>query len=173
MKLINTLRAAVAAIVIAVAPAVMAQVVVPTGNGPFYPTGVGPAIAGSVDTGQLPEKATKFISKYFPNAAITGAEKEFDTQSFEVDLSDGTDIEFNAAGDWTEVDAGRGTCLASSLVKALIPPTSYSEIVSMKLDNAVETVKRDSKFYKVEFRSPEIDNLRFNAAGVLVEIEMD
>lgn len=43
----------------------------------------------------------------------------------------------------------------------------------MKLANVVETVKRDSKFYKVELRSPEFDDLRFNASGVLVEIEMD
>ena len=43
----------------------------------------------------------------------------------------------------------------------------------MKLTNAVETVKRDSRFYKVELRSPEYDDLRFNSAGVLVEIEMD
>lgn len=173
MKLIDTLRAAFAAIVLAAAPAVMAQVVVPTGNVPYYPTGVGPAIAGTVTPGNLPEKAKKFIGTYFPESVITGVEEEFDTQTFEVDLNDGTDIEFNAAGDWTEVDAGRGTCLAPALVKALLPENSYNEIVGMKLANAVETVKRDSKFYKVELRSPEFDDLRFNASGILVEIEMD
>ncbi|MDE5627511.1 MAG: PepSY-like domain-containing protein [Candidatus Amulumruptor sp.] len=173
MKLVYTLRGALAAIVIAAAPAVVAQVALPAGNTPYYPTGVGPAVSGTVNIGKLPEKAMKFIGTNFPQAVITGIEEKFNSRTFEVDLNDGTDLEFNSAGDWTEVDAGHGTCLAPSLVKILLPANSYNEIVNMKLTNAVETVKRDSRFYKVELRSPEYDDLRFNSAGVLVEIEMD
>ncbi|MCI9042858.1 MAG: hypothetical protein HFJ93_02965 [Muribaculaceae bacterium] len=52
-KYISMAAAAVAALAVASPIAADAQVVVPAGqNQPYYPTGIGPAISGSVTTGR-------------------------------------------------------------------------------------------------------------------------
>lgn len=155
----------------AMTPSLSAQVVVPTGpNTPYYPTGVGPAISGTVTNGRLPQKAHDFLTKHFPQSVIKDIEEEFDSRTFEVDLADGTDIEFDSKGEWTEVDAGRGTCLPPALVKDLLPDRAYREIDRLGLSTTVETVKRSEKSYKVELRGAELDDLRFDREGNLTEI---
>ena len=78
-KYISMAAAAVAALAVASPIAADAQVVVPAGqNQPYYPTGIGPAISGSVTTGRLPRKATDFLNANFPQSVIKEVEEEFD-----------------------------------------------------------------------------------------------
>ena len=58
----------------------------------------------SVD--KLPSQAQAFISQYFPSAKIVSTHK--DVNEYDVILSDGTQIEFNKTGEWTDVDAPVG-----------------------------------------------------------------
>ncbi|MCM1029052.1 MAG: PepSY-like domain-containing protein [Pseudoflavonifractor sp.] len=164
--------AAMAAIAVISAPAIEAQSVVPPQGALPLPTGVGPAVSGSVTTGRLPKKATDFLAKQFSTTAIVAVDEDFDDQTFEVDLADGTDVEFDSRGEWTEVDAGRG-CLPAATVKALLPSRAYSELSRLGYTSAIETVKRSARYYKVELRSPDIDDLRFDRDGKLVGIEFD
>ena len=121
-KYISMAAAAVAALAVASPIAADAQVVVPAGqNQPYYPTGIGPAISGSVTTGRLPAKQPIFLTPISAEGVIKEVEEEFDNGTFEVDFTDGTDIEFDSSGEWTEVDAGHSKSLPQEIVKKLLP----------------------------------------------------
>lgn len=169
MRINHLVGAAALLAAISLAPAVMARTEAPAGPVPYYPTGVGPVISGSVNPATLPAKARKFITDHFPENAITDIEEEFDTRTFEVDLADGTDLEFDAKGEWTEVDAGHGA-LAGTLVKKLLPDRAYKEIVRLSLTDKVETVKRSPRGYKVELTGTDLDDLRFDREGHITSI---
>lgn len=138
----------------------------------LLPTGIGPAISGSVTTGRLPSKATDFLNANFPQSVIKEVEEEFDNGTFEVDFTDGTDIEFDSSGEWTEVDAGHSKSLPQEIVKKLLPSQAYKEIGRLSLDRCVETVKRSGRGYKVEFRGTDIHDLFFDPSGTLVAVEI-
>ena len=81
------------------------------------------ACAGDVithDTKRLPEAARKFISTYFTKAQVSHIKIEselFQTQKYEVLLTDRTEIDFDRHGEWLEVD-----CDKSPVPVGLIPP---------------------------------------------------
>ena len=60
---------------------------------------------------KLPEAAQDLISRYFPGIKVKYAEKEIDDgiRTYNVKLADGTEIEFNEAGEWTEIDCDFAT----------------------------------------------------------------
>ena len=54
---------------------------------------------------QLPSKVVTFINNYFEGTTITLAQVEnrASLTQYEVKLSDGTDLQFNKSGIWTEI----------------------------------------------------------------------
>ena len=102
---------------------------------------------------QLPEKAQTFLATYFPEAKISLARKEIDVMelTYDVIFTDGTKVEFDRKGNWTEVD-----CLTHPLPSGIVPEaiekvirTQYPEAqatkierdrneIDVKLDNRVE-----------------------------------
>lgn len=60
---------------------------------------------------KLPEAAQDLIGRYFPGIKVKYAEKEIDDgiRTYNVKLADGTEIEFNEAGEWTEIDCDFAT----------------------------------------------------------------
>ena len=54
---------------------------------------------------RLPQPARTFISTHFAYTSIREVEKEWDTNSYSVELRDNTDLEFTEAGDWIKVEA--------------------------------------------------------------------
>mgnify|MGYP003184294881 CR=1 FL=1 len=73
--------------------------------------GVGPAIAGSIDFNQLPKAARDFAQKHFKDETVIACEKEFYDNTYEVEFSDGTDIEFDAQGNWRLMPDAARFCL--------------------------------------------------------------
>ena len=59
---------------------------------------------------QLPASAKTFVKKYFPQATIEYATKdtEFMGATYEVRLSDGTEVDFDKKGNWDNVDKATG-----------------------------------------------------------------
>ena len=55
-----------------------------------------------VPASQLPAAAQNFINTYFKGVAIGMVER--DMNSFDVVLTDGTELDFNINGEWTKVD---------------------------------------------------------------------
>ena len=86
----------------------------------------------------LPSGAKTFIATYFPDASCIYAEREREDghREFEVKLSDGTDIEFHASGEWKKVDCGY------SFLPAGIVPAAIVEDLAVRYPGA--------KIYKAE-----------------------
>ena len=54
---------------------------------------------------QLPDAARELVKKYFPNIQMTSAKLERGLQpSYEVVLADGTTIDFDSKGEWTDIE---------------------------------------------------------------------
>ena len=67
---------------------------------------------------QLPEKAQTFLSTYFPEAKVSLVRKEIDVieLNYDVIFADGSKVEFDRKGNWTEID-----CLTHSLPAGIVP----------------------------------------------------
>lgn len=62
--------------------------------------------AGSrISVADLPKPAQTLLTKYFANVKVQKVEKDWDNGNvtYEVEMSDNTEIEFDAKGKWTEV----------------------------------------------------------------------
>lgn len=114
-------------------------------------TGVGPAVAGSVNQESMPAKAIHFLEHHFANVTVSQCVKDFDDNAYEVDLADGTDIEFDSKGEWREVDAPDGEALSAEVVTKLLPHRAYSTLKDRGYNESVESVKRGRGGYVVEF----------------------
>ncbi len=168
MKRINLFLSAAALFAVTGMPAAMAQV-------PSHPLsegfmGVGPVVSGSVDISSLPEKAREFIHKHFRELEVMKCSEDYADHSYEVDLSDGTDLEFDSKGEWTEVDAGSARVLSKDMVRHLLPDRARRELEHRGVIDNVETVKRGQKGYKVELRGVELDDYRFSTDGKLLSV---
>jgi len=61
----------------------------------------------AITASDLPKDAQTFLKQHFKTASVEGAEIDLDgtKKTFEVRMSDGTEIEFDSNGIWKEVDA--------------------------------------------------------------------
>ncbi len=140
------------------------------GNLPALYPGVGPVMAESVTSKQLPKDARDFITRHFPKAIIVNSVHDIHDGEYDVDLDDGTDIEFNSKGEWVEVEAGNMRRLPAALVARLIPEKAYKELEKRQMAGEVEKVKRDKNGYKVELREVKYDDYRFSRDGKLLSV---
>ena len=74
-------------------------------------------------------------------------EQEFADNTYEVEFAEGTEIEFNGKGDWTEVDAPGNRTIPISIVKSLLPERAFKELLKKKQAENVETIKHSGKGY--------------------------
>lgn len=146
MKL-KSLACAAVTLALAAAPALTASA--------QYPLGPGPAVAGSATAAQLPQKATKFLQKYYRHTAVRSIEREFGPGTFDVELADGTDIEFNTAGDVVEIEApDRGPALSDDVVKAILPSQAYKRVKAAGQAGHVDEIElRDGRVYVIKTRA--------------------
>lgn len=79
-----------------------------------------------IDEKDLPTTARTFLAQYFPSQTVTRVEKDGKngSQYYDVTLSDGTDVEFDQNGNWTEID-----CKTKAVPSVIIPQaiTAYVE----------------------------------------------
>lgn len=120
-----------------------------------YPLGPGPAVAGSATASQLPQKASKFLKKHYGHTSVHSIEREFAPGTFDVKLSDGTDIEFSSAGDVIEIEApDRGPALPADVVKAVLPARAYKRLKDAGQDRNVDEIElRDGRVYVIKTRA--------------------
>ena len=88
------------------------------------------------DINRLPQQARNFISTYFPDCQLQHIkiDKELTSTSYEVYMTDGTEIDFDGKGNWTDVD--REKC-GTKVPDALIPDICVST-AKAKFDETVE-----------------------------------
>ncbi len=111
---------------------------------------------------QLPQKAQQFITKHFSGVEFLSGKQ--DDGEYEVYLTDGTEIDFTATGDWKDVDCH------TRAVPAAIVPAAISKYVKAKFPNNT-IVKISKKYAGYEI---ELDNdleLKFGKNGNYIGID--
>ena len=113
---------------------------------------------------QLPQNALQFIQKYFPNVNILYA--EMDKKGYEVQLSNGVEIEFLRNGEFKEIE-GNYVALPFEIL-----PQSVANTVGKTYPNTVITkIKRKLNFYEVNLNN--MMELYIDANGQLLGQKFD
>lgn len=113
---------------------------------------------------QLPQITLQFIQKYFPNVNILYA--EMDKKGYEVQLSNGVEIEFLRNGEFKEIE-GNYVALPFEIL-----PQSVANTVGKTYPNTVITkIKRKWNFYEVKLNN--MMELYIDANGQLLGQKFD
>lgn len=115
---------------------------------------------------QLPAKAQEFVKTYFNDYKISYvfSDREFADVDYKIRFEDGTEIEFNAKGDWTDVSS-KQKCIPTGFILKEI--TDYVEMNHK--DMCITDVEREFNRITIELN----DNLEieFNSKGKLVSYD--
>lgn len=131
--------------------------------------GVGPAVAGSVEMSQVPEAVRGFIQKHYPSATVVRIEKEFDTGNYDVDLSDGTDIDFNSKGKVIDIEAPDKAVLPESVLKAVLPAKTVEHLRKSGYLTSVDEISyKGARGYKVSLSRQTPDEIVYDVEGTFV-----
>ena len=115
---------------------------------------------------QLPAPAKTFVKKYFPQATIEYATKdtEFMGTTYEVRLSDGTEVDFDKKGNWDNVD-----CKTKAVPASLVPAAIAQYVKAHYPNTVIVKIDKDRGGYEIEL-SNDLD-LKFNSKGKLIGID--
>lgn len=131
-------------------------------------------LPASVESSDLPVNAKSFIKKYFDGKTIVKYEKKFWSSSYELELSDGTDLDFDSKGKCTEVSAPDHCVLSVALVRDLLPDGACKTLSDQGVLDSVEEIEfNPDKGYKVDVRHERVDDYRFNTAGIMTRVNYD
>lgn len=91
----------------------------------------------------LPNNIKDFLQKNF-KAQIGLAQR--DDNTYEIALSDGTELEFDIMGEWKEIEA-RGTTISYEV----LPPNIASILKNEFKNTTIKELERKINYYKVKF----------------------
>jgi hypothetical protein len=119
-----------------------------------------------INVSQLPQKAQTFLSTYFSEAKVSLARREFDIVelNYDVIFTDGSKVEFDRKGNWTEVD-----CLTHPLPSGIVPEAISKVIRAQYPDAQVTKIERDHRETDVKLTNSV--ELTFNKHMQLVDID--
>lgn len=121
-----------------------------------------------ISLADLPNAARTFISKFVPDDEVVRVVKEVSASNVQYDVRfrSGLEIEFDAAGNWTDVDAPKGQTVPTGIVPVEIQKyidTNYNAI-------GVNEISVDARGnYEVELLSG-VD-LLFDADGNFIRVD--
>ena len=115
---------------------------------------------------QLPAKSQEFIKTYFKDHTISYilTDKEFADVDYKVRFENGTEVEFNAKGEWTDV-SGKQNCIPTGFILTEI--TEYVNAVHK--DVCITDVEREFNRITVEL-SNKLE-IEFNSKGKLISYD--
>lgn len=121
------------------------------------------------DTSVLPTVSRQFLSRHFAKIPVSHIKIEkalMGIDSYDVILTDGTNVEFNRKGEWKEVKRHK------TAIPAAIVPKSIREYVKKHYTSAVIiAIDKDSRNYEVDLNNK--TELKFNLKGKLTDIDID
>ena len=95
---------------------------------------------------KLPQKAKLFLNSYFLDSQVLSIEKS--GSSYDVILTDGTNLEFNKSGDWTEVD-----CQTRPIPVGIAPSSIQTYVLTNFPESFITKIKKERKNYDIELNS--------------------
>lgn len=109
--------------------------------------GISSALADMVvPANQLPAAAQNFLSTHFKGVGIGLVERDMD--SFDVKLTDGTEVDFNINGEWTQVDGKY-----KPIPTGFIPSAVLSKVQATQPNAQIMEVDREYGGYKFKFNN--------------------
>ncbi len=115
---------------------------------------------------QLPSNSQEFVKTYFKDYKVMYVfiDKEFADTEYKVRFEDGTEIEFNAKGEWKDISGNKNCIPTDFLIKEI---TDY---VSTNFNNmCITDVEREFNRIKVELND-ELE-IEFNSKGKLISFD--
>lgn len=121
-----------------------------------------------ISYGKLPAPARAFIETFFPaeSCVRAGREKDDGRKEYKVELSNGTEIVFDASGEWIEVD-----CKFSALPGGVLPGAVSAHIAGHYPQCVPYKVERQAGGYEVSV-SGSLE-LVYSAEGTFVREQRD
>jgi len=121
-----------------------------------------------IEATELPDAARTFIATYFEGASCVRVEKQArpdsDGSVYDVHLSNGFEIDFDADGDWTDIDGNN-----QAVPAALIPAPIAQYVEANYASQTITTIGIESHGYDIEL-SNDVD-LVFNQQGEFIRID--
>lgn len=115
----------------------------------------------------LPHNAQTFLSSFFNSMRIKNIsmDVEHSNSTYEVEFVNGYEIEFDRAGNWTDIDAPDGWSIPDGIAPARI--ADYIDDVF--LSTGINEISRDYKGYEVKLVTG--TELEFDINGYLIDID--
>ena len=115
---------------------------------------------------QLPTTAQEFVKTYFSDYTIQHifCDKEFADIDYKIRFEDGTEIEFNAQGEWTDISS-KQKCIPTGFILTKI--TNFVEMNHKGL--CITGIERD--FYRITIELNDSLEIEFNNKGKLVSYD--
>lgn len=100
-----------------------------------------------IEFGDLPQTARQFIKNHFNGIEISSVVRDKDDGriSYDVRLSDGTEIDFNENGDWESID-----CMFSTLPEGILPQSINNDLSTRYPGARIHGADRKPGGYVVE-----------------------
>lgn len=97
---------------------------------------------------QLPQAAQTFINTYYADMPITMISREGSNaaSAYDVHFATGHEVEFDAAGQWTEMEAPQG----DEVPEAAVPTAVQNYVMSNYPSAMIVEISRETYGYKVE-----------------------
>lgn len=104
---------------------------------------------------KLPRPAQELLMRHFSSNEMSyaAAERSLYNRTYKVYLADGTTIEFDRHGLWTDIDGGREE------IPAEVIPQEIRSVIKQRFPNrAIEQIERTKRGYTVELKEgPELE----------------
>ena len=115
---------------------------------------------------QLPATAQEFIKTYFSDYTIQYifCDKEFADVDYKIRFEDGTEIEFNAKGEWTDVSS-KQKCIPTGFILKEI--TDY--VTTYHKDMCITDIERE--FNRITIELNDSLEIEFTSKGKLVSYD--
>ncbi|MBE6335422.1 MAG: hypothetical protein E7066_01900 [Lentimicrobiaceae bacterium] len=115
---------------------------------------------------QLPANSQEFVNTYFKDYKVMYVfmEKEFADTEYKLRFEDGTEIEFNAKGEWKNV-SGERNCIPTAYILKEI--TDY--VAAYHKDMCITDVEKDHNRIKVELNDQL--EIEFNSKGKFISYD--
>ena len=104
---------------------------------------IGPVVSVSENQQSLPDAVLSFLGTHFPTATIAKAEFEIQDNCYEINLSNGYEVEVRPDGQWLKVDAPNSAVIPESILRKLL---SSKIIDHLKKKNVLGNVEEISYY---------------------------
>lgn len=119
-----------------------------------------------IEVKDLPQSSQSFIQKHTPKGkvSVVTMEREGAATDYKVTFKNGTTVEFNKKGEWTEME-----CKRNAVPTAIVPAKIATYVNARFPDEKIVKIERDKRTTDVKL-SNKLE-LKFNSKGEMVEID--